>query len=85
VQNNSALEGLRRVLIGRDVVLLLGEEPDGRWRWVRWYRESKQDGLTELAPIEPPSRAHREKRFDTVEDATAHFRGLLRGRKQDRS
>jgi len=76
---------LRRVLIGRDVVLLLGEGPDGHWRWVRWYRESKQDGLTELAPIQPPSRARRERRFDTVDDAAAHFRGVLRGGKRDRS
>jgi len=86
VQNNSTpLETLRRVLIGKDVVLLLGEEPGGRWRWVRWCRERQMKGLTEIAPMEPPSRAHREKRFDTVESAAAHFRRLLRGGKRGRS
>jgi len=69
-------------LLGDDIVLILGQERDSRWRWVRWARWREKAGLTEILPIQAPSRTDREKRFATADAAVAHFRRLLGIRKR---
>ena len=72
-----AQTGVLTMSLGHGVFLHLGQDTDGKWQWVRWYRWRPVDNLAEGVPLPPPTEKQRRRRFASAEEAAEYFREVL--------